>query len=218
MAVKMSLISLLILLLSIGSYSLPIEQLNDDSTVADYQYTTISTAAHHEDEIQIEVKIKQYCNIKFFKGNCFFQLISNQESTNISNDDNQKPFDKLDSNESTTPDQFEYPEDVSLPSSTFDDFLLTSSSVISTTETTLSNFENDENTSLNNVFTTVEAVTQAEESSITSDNNRNDVELSTVSNDNSLLINNQVEQTTAVEVSFNHCFLFSFELSNLFLF
>lgn len=135
--------------------------------------------------------------------------MSDEKTTEILNTDNQELLDTTHSDESSNPDQFEYPEDLSLPSSTADDDMFTSSAIIPVAESISSNNTNDENTLNDSLFTTTQANYQFELEVIITHSSQSQAEISTMLIDEIFRNDNQTEMTTDVEVNSNF-FLLSF--------
>ncbi|CAF2012837.1 unnamed protein product [Rotaria magnacalcarata] len=182
MTVIISFISFLILLIATCSYSLPIEQQHAGSTTG-YNISPGTKEVLHEDEINI-------------------QLVSDEKTTEIPNIDTQESLDTTRSDEPSNPDQFEYPEDISLPSSTADDDMFTSSPIISVSETISSNNTNDESSLYDSLFTTIQANTQFELGLINTHSSQSQEEISTILADEFFRNDNQTEMTTNIESLF----------------
>ncbi|CAF3277404.1 unnamed protein product [Rotaria socialis] len=183
MTVIISFISFLILLIATCSYSLPIEQQHDGSTIG-YNISSGAKELLHEEEMNI-------------------QLASDEKTTEILNIDTQELLDTTRSDEPNNRDQFEYPEDISLPSSTADDDMFTSSPTISVSETISSNNSNDESSLYDSLFTTTQANTQFELGSINTHSSQSQEEISTIFADELFRNDNQTEMTTNIELLFS---------------
>ncbi|CAF3809259.1 unnamed protein product [Rotaria sordida] len=184
MASIISIISFVILLLVTYSYSLPVEQLYDSSTT-EYEFTSGTTMVDNENGMMnmpvMSDEQSTYVPDMSDEQSTYVPNTSDEQSTYVPNMSDEQSTDNV---EFTTVDQFEYPDDVSVPSTTADDLVFTSSWMTVTSEMMPSNDTNNEYMLDDNTSMTMntESTTQFDSEVTNVDNVESDeVELSTMS-------------------------------------